>query len=180
MKQKRETYPKFKTDLIDQYKDMLDKASVFYLLNYKGINAADISEFRKELKNTGSSFKVIQNRLAKIALKNSPLEHVADKLTGDSALIVGNDDIVAPAKLLIKKMADNEKLKLIGGVILSNKEKWLNSAEVTELSKLGSKEELLSKLLYCLKYPIENLARTLNELPTQLVRVLDAVAKKAA
>ncbi|MBL0691025.1 MAG: 50S ribosomal protein L10 [SAR324 cluster bacterium] len=177
---KRDKYPNHKTDTIVNYTNLLNKADVVFVLNYKGSTVEELTDFRKNLAGVNSKFKVIKNRLTKIALNDTKLSILSDKLSADTALVIGHDDVVAPAKIIINELNNNKKLKLIGGIITDDSENFLEEIDVVQLSKIASREQLLVKLVYCLNSPITGLVRTLNEIPTKLVRVLDAISKKAA
>ena len=115
---------------------------------------------------------VTKNTLAKIAIKGTPYEVLADKLTGPVALAFGFKDPVTPAKA-VKTFIDKVKKGEILGAVLDGK--LLSVEETKELAALPSKEELIAKLLGSLNSPASGIVGSINAVMAQLTRAMAAV-----
>lgn len=153
------------------------------LVDYKGINVADDTALRKELREAGVEYKVVKNSLLKFASQELGFDGLIEHLHGTTAIAISTtDDVVAPAKILAKfaKEHDNYSIKagfLEGAVI--------PTSEVESLAKLPSRETLIAQVLYSFNYPIMQLAIALNAIAEkgeadQEALVSTLVAEKAA
>ena len=167
-----------KRKLFAEYSEIFSSLTAGILLDYKGSSVVDITEFRKNLIPEKSSFRVLKNKVAKKALEESRLKDAAPELIQTRALAYTEVDIISLAKIICKELETLENCKIISGFqVEDDKVTFLNQKEVIAMSKLASKEELISKLLYLLQAPITNFARTLNEVPASFVRVLSKISE---
>ena len=143
--------------------DVKDAASVV-LVDYRGLTVAQDTELRKQLREAGVIYKVCKNTMMKRAFEGTDFAALDEHLEGPSALAISKDDATAPARILCKFAKDAQALELKAGVVEGT---VYDAAALTELSKIPSREELLSKLLGSLQSPITNLARVLNQIAEQ-------------
>ena len=168
---------KDKEGLLNEYSEIFNNLATGIIVDYKGMTVFEITEFRKKLIVSDAYFRVLKNRIAKRAIASSPLKEIANELVETKALIYGKTDMVTLAKLVCLQLKELGKCQLISGFTLeAGQAQFLNEKEVVVMSKLASKEELLSKLLFLLNAPLTNFVRTLNEIPTKFVRLLSAIA----
>jgi large subunit ribosomal protein L10 len=125
------------------------------IVDYRGLNVAEVTELRKRLREAGVEFKVYKNTLTRRALAEVGLEGLNDVFTGPNAIAFSNEDVVAPAKILSEFAKDHEALEIKAGVIEGN---IATLEEINALAKLPSREGLLSMLLSVLQAPIRNFA----------------------
>ncbi|MBB3870021.1 50S ribosomal protein L10 [Geobacillus sp. NFOSA3] len=125
------------------------------IVDYRGLNVAEVTELRKRLREAGVEFKVYKNTLTRRALAEVGLEGLNDVLTGPNAIAFSKEDVVAPAKILSEFAKDHEALEIKAGVIEGN---IATLEEINALAKLPSREGLLSMLLSVLQAPIRNFA----------------------
>ena len=140
--------------------DVKDAASVV-LVDYRGLTVAQDTELRKQLREAGIIYKVCKNTMMKRAFEGTDFAAMDEHLEGPSALAISKDDATAPARILCKFAKDAKALELKAGVVEGT---LYDVNGLTELSKIPSREELLSKLLGSLQSPITNLARVLNQI----------------
>ena len=93
----------FKNDKVALIKEKIDKAQVAVVSEYTGLSVEEITKLRRELQKEGGDYMVTKNTLAKIAIKGTPYEVLAETLKGPIAIAFGFTDQVAPAKVLSKK-----------------------------------------------------------------------------
>lgn len=130
--------------------------------HYSGLTVKQLTELRGELRKEGASFKVTKNTLAKIALKGTKFEGLADMLSGPTG-VATSKDAVAAAKVAHKFAKANDKLVILGGALGSQ---VLDAKGIEALAKLPSLDEVRSTLL-----------GLLLAAPTKLVGVLQAPAR---
>ena len=148
-----------KKAIVQQLADKIKNSSAGVFVDYKGLNVQEDTELRRELRKAGVEYSVVKNTLTKFALKEIGYEGLDDILNGTTALATSADDVVAPAKVLCNFAKKNNKLSIKAGFVEG---KVADIAEIEALSKIPSKEDLISKTLYCLISPIQGLAIALK------------------
>ena len=162
----------FKNDKVALIKEKIDKAQVAVVSEYTGLSVEEITKLRRELQKEGGDYMVTKNTLAKIAIKGTPYEVLAETLKGPIAIAFGFTDQVAPAKVLSKFIKDTKK----GEIIAAAMDGQLMSAEEAKaLANLPSREELYAKMLGCINSPASGIANSVNDVMSSLVRAVAAV-----
>ena len=128
------------------------------IVDYSGISVADDTVLRRQLREAGVDYAVVKNTMLKRAAEVANLTGLDDVLHGSTALALSND-YVAAAKILCKYAESNKDFTVKAGFMDGE---VIGADKVTELSKLPSKEGLLSMLLSVLNGPIRGLAVALN------------------
>ncbi len=158
--------------------DLAEKltASPFLLVtDYQRMKVDQFGELRNRLAPTGAEVHVIKNSFLKRAMADSGFPDVADKLTGQTAVVTGKADVAPVAKVLKTFAAEFNIASLKIGVI--NRE-VLSIADVEALADLPARDVLLAQLLGVLLAPATKLVRVLNEPASSLARLLSAKADK--
>jgi len=119
--------------------------------------------------------RVVKNSFLKRAMSDYGLPDVADKLSGQTAIVMGQKDIAPVAKILKTFAAEFKVAALKIGVIDKS---ILSAQEIEALADLPSREVLLGQLLGLLMSPATKLVRLLNEPGASLARLLNAKAQK--
>ncbi len=165
----------FKEDKVKTINEIVSKAKVAIVSDYKGLTVEEITDLRRRLQQENGDFAVIKNTLAKIAIKDTEYEGLGEFLTGPSAIALGFEDQVSPAKVITKFIKEKKKTEIKGGVLDG---KVLTANEVKELSNIPSKEELYAKMLGSINSPATGLVNTINGVASALVRAVDAVRQQ--
>ncbi|MBB6447519.1 50S ribosomal protein L10 [Bacillus benzoevorans] len=132
------------------------KASVStVVVDYRGLNVAEVTELRKQLREAGVDFKVYKNTMTRRAAESVDLAGLNEVLTGPNAIAFSTEDVVAPAKIINDFAKKHEALEIKAGVIEGN---LATVEDIKALAELPSREGLLSMLLSVLQAPIRNLA----------------------
>lgn len=153
-----------KQPIVQAIADDIKDAQSVALVDYRGLTVAQDTELRKQLREAGVIYKVCKNTMMKRAFEGTEFAGLEEYLEGPSALVVSKDDATAPARIICKFAKTAEALEVKAGVVEGN---VYDAAGINELSKVPSREELLSKLLGSLQSPITNLARVLNQIAEQ-------------
>jgi large subunit ribosomal protein L10 len=164
-----------KTQAVEQVKEKLSRAKSIIVTDYRGLTVIQMTELRNKLRKEGAEFKIVKNRLAKIALRESNMNTLDDALKGTTGLAFGMKDPISPAKVLAAYAKDNEKLKIIAG-LMDNE--LLSSATIGELAKMPSREVLLGRFAGSLASPVQKLAFGLNQTAAKIVYALAAIARQ--
>ena len=153
-------------------------AQAIVMAENRGLPVADLTRLRAKARASGVYFRVVKNTLVRRAVADTPFASLAEKMVGPLAYCIGPDP-VAVAKVLSDFAKGNEKFVIAGGAMPGL---VMSVKEITALASLPSREHLLATLLGTMQAPVVKLVRTLNEVPTKLVRALAAVrdAKEAA
>lgn len=166
-----------KAQAVSELNAGIGQATNAFLIEFKGITVPQVTELRKQVRESGSSYVVVKNTLALIATKDSPMKGLSQHFTGQTAVAYNTTDAVALAKALTKFAKDVPTVKfkaaLLNGQIVP-------ADQIEAIASLPSKEELVSKLLFLLQSPIRNLAIVLNANIRNVAVVLDQIAKQRA
>lgn len=164
-----------KSALIEEMAQEFKSTQMGMLVDFQGLNVAEVTDLRSKLHENATSMRVLKNRLAKIAIAGTPFEPLKDSLTETRAFIFGGDP-VAPAKVVSKFLSDNEKLQFVKGLLVTKAgSQLLDLVRLKNLGSLPSREELLASLMGVMNAVPTKFVRTLNEVPARFVRTLAAV-----
>ena len=162
----------FKSEKISQMKEKIEKAKVAIVTDYKGLSVEEITKLRRLIQKEDADYMVTKNTLAKIAIKGTEYEVLADSLTGPVAIAFGFDDQVAPAKVLAKFMKETKKGEILAAAMDG---KLLSASEAKALATLPSKQEIYAKMLGCINSPASGIANSINAVMSSLTRAMAAV-----
>ena len=155
---------KQKEEEVSKLAEKLKEAKIILLTDYRGINVADVTKLRADLRNTNSEYKVIKNNIIKRALDANGESGLDDLLEGPTAIVIGTEDYLEPSKVIYNFSKNNEFYKIKGGIIEG---KVMTAEEIITLAKLPSRQELLGMLAGALLGNISKLAVALNEVAKQ-------------
>jgi large subunit ribosomal protein L10 len=163
-----------KTEIVDSLRGVFNDAGVIVVTHYQGLSVAEITELRRGMREVGARFRVTKNRLAKIALADTPYSPLAGLFTGPTGIAFSADPVAAP-KAAVGYAKRNEKLAIIGGALAGN---LLTPEQVRALADLPSIDELRAKLVGLISTPAARLITVLQAPGGQLARVLAAHAER--
>ena len=164
-----------KSQAIDGLRQELQGAPPVFVLTQSGLTVGQAAVLRKKVRATGSRYKLVKNRLALRALKDTPLEALAPHLKGPTALAWSARDVAALAKALEEFMKDHQGLSLKAGYMDG---RLLDAQGLKVLAQLPSREVLVARLLGALNAPVARLLRVMREPARALVCVVDQIGRK--
>ena len=153
-----------KKEEVKKLAEEMKESKLILLTDYRGINVADDTVLRKDLRNANAKYTIIKNNITKRALAECGIEGLEEKLEGPTAVVMSKEDYLEPSKIIYKYSKDNEFYKIKGGVIDG---KVMTTEEIITLAKLPSRETLLSMLAGALLGNISKIAVALNEVKKQ-------------
>lgn len=145
------------------------------VVSYQGINVADDTKLRKNLRESGVEYMVAKNTLLRRAAKEAGLEDLNSVFEGSTAIAISENDYVAASKILCEFAKEHEFFKIKSGFIDCS---VIDEKEIKNLAKLPSREVLIAQALGGLNAPIAGLANVLNGTIRSLVVALSAIAQK--
>jgi large subunit ribosomal protein L10 len=156
--------------------EQIKNASAGVLVDYKGINVADDTKLRRELRAAGVEYAVVKNTLLRFAIEEVGFDALAPVLKGPTALATSAADPVAPAKILNEyARKSNGKFQIKAGFVEG---RVVTPVEVGTLADLPPREVLLARMLGGLNAPISGLVNVLNGNIRGLAVALAAIAEK--
>lgn len=141
--------------LVSEIATKLRDSKATVVVDYRGLNVAQVTELRKQLREANVEFKVYKNTMTRRATAEAELSQLDEVLVGPTAIAFSNDDVIAPAKILNDFAKKNDKLEIKAGVIEGQ---YATLEEIKALAELPSREGLLSMLLSVLQAPMRNFA----------------------
>lgn len=165
-------------DIVKNIKEKVAKAKSITLTDYIGLNSNDVNELRHQLQENDSEMIVAKNTLIKNALEEEGIKD-ADKLSehlkGPTAAILSYKDAVSPLSTIyafIKKLElPTVKAGLFDGIFTS-------SEQIEAISKLPSKEVLISQFIGVLKSPLNGTVQVFSGVQRKFVYAVKAIADK--
>ena len=153
----------------------IGNANNAFLIDFKGITVPQVTELRKQVRETKSGYIVVKNTLALIALKDSPIVAMREKFNGPTAIAFNATDAVALAKALTKFAKDVPAVQFKGAMLDGQ---VVPAEQIQAIANLPSRQELVSKLLFILQSPMRGLATVLQANIRNLAVVLDQIGKQ--
>lgn len=150
-----------KQGYVAELREKLEASQGGVVFNYGGITVEEDTKLRRELREAGVEYEVVKNTLMRIAIKDTSLEGMTDRLVGTTALAIsGEDDPIAAARILHKFSEDSKgrfeiKTGYMDGEVL-------DKDGIKTLATLPSREGLLSMLLSALNGNLGGLARAID------------------
>ena len=163
---------KEKQAIVAEVNETANKALSAVMADYRGVSVDEMTSLRQQARSAGVHVKVIRNTLAKRAFEGTEFECLNEALLGPNILAFSIEDPCAGARVFKDFAKDNESFEIkalcVGG-------KMLPPEQIDVLAKLPNREQALAMLLSVMQAPITKLARTLNDVPGRVTRVVAAV-----
>ena len=144
---------------VEELTKKLGKAESVVLVDYRGINVAQMTQLRRNLREMGVEFAVVKNSLMRFAAKKAGIEELDEFLVEPTAVAFSYDDPVAAAKGLVEFSTENRVMSIKTG-LLDNR--IISDQKVRELAALPSRDVLLSKVLGGMMAPMVGFASVLS------------------
>jgi large subunit ribosomal protein L10 len=164
-----------KASIVSDLSEKLNRSPFLLVTDYQRMKVEQFGELRNRLASAGAEVRVVKNSFLKRAMAGSGMPDVGDKLIGQTAIVVGENDVAPVAKILKQFAAEFKIATLKIGVV---DKAILSTADVEALAELPSREILLSRLLGLLLAPATSLVRVLNEPASAFARLLKAKGEK--
>lgn len=158
--------------VVAEVSEVASKALSAVGAEYRGLTVDQMTAMRVKARESGVYLKVVKNTLAKRALAETEFACMSDVLTGPLVLAFSLDDPGAAARLMRDFAKDFAKLEVKAVALGGN---LMGASDLDRVASLPTKDEAIAQLMSVMQAPVVKLARTLNEVPSKLVRVVAAV-----
>jgi large subunit ribosomal protein L10 len=162
-----------KQSFVEDFKERMEKAPVFYLTDFTGLNVKDMTTLRHKLQASGSEYLVVKNRLVIRALQDTELPDISEHLQGPTGVVLGYEGPVESAKALTEFAKEHGDRPVFKVGVLDNK--ILAPNEIERLAKLPSREVLLAQLAGALEGPMAALAGALEGKLQEMAGLLESL-----
>ncbi|MEC9488563.1 MAG: 50S ribosomal protein L10 [Halanaerobium sp.] len=166
---------KQKEKVVEEMKEKFSGVKSLVFTDYRGLDVHEMTELRSQLRDAGVEYKVIKNTLARIAASEVGLENINDHLVGPIAVAFGVEDAVSPAKVLVEFAKNHDDLEIKAGLLNGE---VISAEKVTALSKIPSREVLLSQVARGVQAPLAGLVNVLQGNIRGLVQVLGQIKEQ--
>lgn len=150
-----------KAPIVDEISEKIKNAHAAVLVDHRGLTVEQDTQLRRQLREAGVTYKVYKNTMMRRAFEGTDFAELDKLLEGPSALALAEDDVTAPARVLVKFAKKADKLEIKGAVIEGT---YYDVKGVEELANVPSREELLGRLFGSWKSPMSNFARVINQI----------------
>jgi large subunit ribosomal protein L10 len=166
-----------KVETVEELKTRLRGVKTVLLAEYRGLTVQQLSDFRKQLKAVSAEYKVVKNRLARLAIGASELQALGGELKGPTGMILGKGDPVSVAKAVHTFARTNQALVIKAGFVDGQ---VLQPNGLKTLADLPSRDALRAQLVGAVTGPLAQLVGLLQAPQRELVYVLSQRGKQAA
>jgi len=140
---------------------------------YSGVTVEEMTDLRVKARQDNVYLRVVKNTLARRALENTDFECMSERLTGPLILAFSQEDPGAAARVAKDFAKENDKFEV---TMLSVGGELLEPSDIDKLAKLPTRDQAISMLMAVMLAPTEKFVRTLNAVPTKLVRTVAAIS----
>ncbi len=148
-----------KQQIVADLAEQLKASSAGVLVNYQGITVDDDTKMRKALREAGVKYMVVKNSLTGRACEEAGFGDMKQYLSGMTAIAIGSEDPIAPAKVLKEYAEKVESFSILAGYLDG---KVIDVKTVEALADIPSKEVLIAKFLGSIKSPLYGFAYALQ------------------
>ena len=162
-----------KQEFVSDLQERLARAEAIYLTDFTGLDVKAITTLRRELRKSSGEYLVVKNRLLKRAIADAELPDISSYLTGPTGIVFGIDSPVEAAKTVVdfaRQNGDRPVFKV--GVMESG---ILGPEEIAAVSRLPSREELLSQVAGALSGPLSTFVSALGGKLQEMAGLADAL-----
>jgi len=165
-----------KVETLERLKRRLGETGTAVLTEYRGLTVSQLSDLRRRLRGVSATYRVVKNRIAKLAVADSPFQDLRDHLKGPTALVLSAGDPVAVAKALQTFARTNQQLLIKAGYVDGA---LLPADGMRALADLPSRDALRSQLIAAVQGPLAQLCSTLTALPRDLAYILEERSRES-
>lgn len=165
-----------KVETVEEFKSRLDGVSTVVVTEYRGLTVLQLSDLRKQLRGVSAQYKIVKNRLAKLAMTDSDLAKLGPHLKGPTGMVISKEDPVAVAKTLHNFAKTNQALAIKAGFIEGQ---VLPPADLKVLSELPTKNAIRSQIIGAIEGPLAQLVGLLQATQRDIAYVLSERGKNA-
>lgn len=160
---------------LEQIRKDLETYPTIVICTFEGLKVDEDFQLRKQIRESGGRYRVVQNRLAGLAAKGTAFEEALTGLRGMTSLAYADEEPLGLVKALVSYAKDHPSLQFKSGVVEG---RVLDVRELNQLATLPSKEAIYAKLLYLINAPAQQLVSVINGAGRDLAVVINQGVEK--
>jgi len=160
---------------LEKFQEDLSASPTVFVCAFEGLKVEEDFELRKQVRATGAQYRVVQNRMARLAAKDTPYESVLSGLQGMTSIAFGGDDPVSLVKALVAYGKEHAVFTFKAGVVEG---RVLDLDALNELAKLPGRKGLQAKILFLIQSPAQQLVSVLNGVGKDLAVVINQAVEE--
>ena len=164
-----------KIEAVAALKQLFEESDSVFVTDYQGLNVADMTVLRKELRTNNVKYLIAKNTLMKIAADQAGIKDIGHHFSGPTAVALTKDDPAVAARILHDSYKDRD-LPRMKAFIVDNE--CYDGSEIKRLADLPPRDILLSQLVASVEAPFSELVGSLDGFFRGLVGVIDALGEK--
>lgn len=165
-----------KVATVDEIKGKITASGAAVLTEYRGLSVTDLARLRATLRDSGTTYKIYKNTLARRAVAAAELGELTDLLIGPTAwAFVDGDDVVGAAKALRDFARTNEALVIKGGLLEG---RVISAEQVAQIALLASRDQLLAQIAGVFQAPVRKAATLFSALQRNTAYAIKALIDK--
>jgi len=165
-----------KRRVVDELREQLSRSSTLIVSEYRGLTVRDIAEIRRSLRKQAVTYRVVKNRLLKIAASDTRGSALDALLIGPTAIAFGTDES-ATAKAVIDAMRPYKQVRITGGVL---GDRAIDADGVTRLATLPPRDVLLAQVAGAIAAPLATTAGLFDAPLRDMAGLVAALADQRA
>ncbi len=164
-----------KLEEVARIKELFDGNSTYFITDYRGMNVADMTDLRKNLREQNIKFIIAKNTLVKVASEQAGITGIQEHLTGPTAIAFTSEDAPVAAKILHDSFKKRELPRMKVFVV---EEEIFPGDDIKKLADLLTRDELLAMIASAIEAPVRNVAVLIDAFFQGLLGVIDALTEK--
>lgn len=164
-----------KAAVVEEIAGQIEAAETIFAIDYRGISVPQAAELRAKLREADASFRVVKNRITKLAAEKAGREQLGELLDGPTALTFVRGDMALAAKAITTLDREWEVLEFKGGLVNGDA---LEADEFKAIARLPGREALNAQLAGVVASPVTGLVRGLNSMLAGFASQLQQIAEQ--
>jgi large subunit ribosomal protein L10 len=164
-----------KAAMVEELGKGLAKSNNAILFAFAGLKVPEVTELRRQVRATKSTYKVVKNTLARRAVRGTPLEALTEHFVGATGVVFNDDNPVALAKVLTAFARTNPNLVFKAALVEGLP---VETGQIKTIADLPTREELVGKTLFLMQSPLRRLVAVLNGPVRKLAGVVKQIAEQ--
>jgi large subunit ribosomal protein L10 len=161
-----------KLELAKVYNKKFASSSSIFVLDYKGLSVKEMQKLRKSIKKVEAELSVVKNNVLKYGASGTDVEKIVNMFIGPTAIALCDGDPVSVAKVFVESAKEFQQIKIKGGIVDGS---VLDENEITNLSKLPSREVMYAQIMGLVNSPLINLLNVIKNMQCKVVYAISAV-----
>ncbi len=164
-----------KEQQVEELGKLFEESESIFVTDFLGLNVAQITEFRKNLRDNDIKYRVAKNTLYKIAAQGKGYDELSEHFSGPTAIAFGGEDPTAPARIIHEFNKKNGKPEV---KVFWADGKIYKAERIKDLAEMPTKDELIARVVGAISAPLTGLVGTLDGIIREFCVTIDQIAQQ--